>query len=113
MMVEKIGPVAGEVINQLQQQEITLKSELENCRETNRRLNRRCQLYASGMEEKIEKGKAEYRNLGRIFANATAEAYAVKLDAIANLCREFDSNSLSSEILAIVERSFSDDLELP
>jgi GTP-sensing pleiotropic transcriptional regulator CodY len=86
-----------------------LNEQLAKCRETNARLNRRAQLYAKGMEEKIEKGRDEYRNLGRIFANATAAAYERKLEIIAALCPK--DHPLGAEILNVIERPFSDDQE--
>jgi hypothetical protein len=86
-----------------------LNQQLAACREKNRELNRRCQLYAKGMEEKIEKGRAEYRNLGRIFANAAASAYERKLQIIRGLCPK--DHPLGIEILHVIDRPFSEDTE--
>lgn len=46
---------------------------LVEARETNQRLNHRCQQYEAGLAEKIAAGRSENRNLGRALANAAAE----------------------------------------
>ena len=55
---------------------------LEQCRKTNKRLNRRCQTYEAGLNEKIEKGRDEHRNLGRMLANAAATKYEARIEQL-------------------------------
>lgn len=57
----------------------TFVLELDQARETIKRLNRRCQSAESGLAARIEPGD---RTLGRVFANAAAVMYRERLEDV-------------------------------
>lgn len=104
-----------EYIKELEKRCDSAVKAIGQCRETNARLNRRCQTYERALHEKIEKGRDEYRNLGRALANGAATAYWQKLEDIEALCRDtqYDrpAGNLAAEIMRIIERNMPDDIE--
>lgn len=70
-----------------------LEAERDNLRETNQRLNRRCQLAESALAEKIEKAKRSGGSFGRSMANAAAAMFERQRDeareALRDLCAAY------------------------
>ena len=93
-----VEPQASQsALDALNQQKRAEKAEAQEARlkETNRRLNRRCTDMEGALEEKLEKGKAEYRNFGRMLANAAAGMYkdqAAKAEAEAKRLKNHNYN---------------------
>lgn len=70
-------------LQRAEHREQSLAQEVETLRETNARLNRRCQQYEAGLAAKLDSPLAEGRTFGRVLANAAAEMYKNKRDALA------------------------------
>ena len=66
-----------------------LETELAASRETNSRLNRRCQQYERGLAEKLAENKGP--SLGRALANAAAEMCEQRAEAAEKRIRELEA----------------------